>query len=238
MQLHLTFKGSNVSLPIAYRSIVQGMIYHALQEDSGYSDFVHNCGFIADRRQFKGFTFGPLGGAYHIQGKYICFDKEFSLEIRSIDRRMIEILSCSLATGRTVSLGKNTVEIIGSRVTDYRLLLPQAGIRLISPMTAYVTEADGSTRFFSPEESGYLRAVEQNARRKWESFVAAETFDFHIEPIQKAHFRKEATSFKQTYITAWYGEYRIYGMPEAIDLMYQVGLGAKSSQGFGMFDLR
>lgn len=238
MQLHLTFRGSNVSLPIAYRSIVQGLIYHALQADSEYSTFVHDCGSISDKRSFKGFTFGPLIGAYRIQGKYICFDKEFSLEIRSIDRRMLELLSRALSAGTAVSLGKNTVEIVRSRMTDHHLLLPEAGIRLLSPMVAYITEADGSTRFFRPDESEYLRAVEQNARRKWEVFGTSDDFDLHIEPIGASKCRKEVTSFKQTYITAWYGEYRISGSPEVIDLLYQVGLGAKSSQGFGMFSLR
>ena len=238
MQLHLTFKGAEISLPLAYRSIVQGMIYHALKEDSDYSGFVHDQGNMADGRKFKGFTFSPLSGAYSIKGKSICFGGEIHLEIRSVSAHFIELLARALSVGKRIPLGKNEVEIIQSRVTDHHLLIPEAGIRLISPMAAYVTEPDGSTRFFSPEDAEYLRAVEQNARRKWGSLVGTEGFAFHIEPIGKTARRKEVTSFKQTYITAWYGEYHLSGAPEVIDLLYQVGLGAKSSQGFGMFTLR
>ena len=238
MQLHLTFKGSEISLPIAYRSIVQGMLYHALKEDSDYSGFVHDHGSMADNRKFKGFTFSPLSGTYSVRGKFICFGSEIHLEVRSVNERFIELLARALPVGKRVLLGRNEAEIIQSRATDHHLLLPEAGVRLISPMIAYVTEPDGSTRFFSPEDSEYLSAVEQNARRKWESLIGTEGFDFHIEPIGKTAIRKEVTSFKQTYLTAWYGEYRLSGNPEAIDLLYQTGLGAKSSQGFGMFSLR
>jgi len=238
MQLHLTFKSTAFSLPLAYRNIVQGMIYHALKEDSGYSDFVHERGNMTDGRKFKGFTFSPLKGTYSIIEKRICFTEETSLEIRSVDERFIELLAKALQVGEYTLLGSNKVEIIQSRVTDYHLLIPEVSIRLISPMAAYITEPNGKTRYYSPKDEEYLHAVTQNTRRKCDSFMGMKGADFHIEPIWKSMPRKEVTSFKHTYITAWYGEYHLTGEPKVIDLLYQVGLGAKSSQGFGMFSPR
>lgn len=237
MQLHLTMKGTDITLPIAYRSILQGMIYHSLTSDRAYSDFLHDQGRLDEKRRYKGFTFSPLKGTYRIKGKYICFPGTASFEIRSADDRLIALLAEALSVGKSVSLGKNSAELIQSRATDYRLLVPAAGIKMISPMVAYYTEADGTTRYLSPHDPEYLHAIKLNARRKWNSFSNPGEFLLDIEPIKEFPVSKEVTSFKQTYITAWYGAYRMSGTPEVMDFLYQTGLGAKSSQGFGMFDL-
>ena len=43
------------------------------------------------------------------------------------------------------------------------------------------------------------------------------------------------TLYKTTRITGWHGRFRLSGSPEMLDLLFHSGLGAKNSQGFGMF---
>lgn len=238
MQLHLTFSG-NINLPIAYRSIQQGMIYRALSEaDSDYSRYIHDEGQIYQKK-YKLFTFGPLKGRYVIEGrKNIIFTDGASMEIRSVDERFIRLLAKSMPEGAMIRLGQNDVKVIRSEMTDYHLLVPRASVRLVAPMTVHITLDDGFTRFFEPDEPEYLQAVLRNARRKWASLHGTEDgFLLNIEPLPGKK-RMEKTIYKQTYITAFYGDYQLSGSPDVIELLYQSGLGAKSSQGFGMFDVK
>jgi len=237
MQLHLTFSG-NINLPIAYRSIQQGMIYRVLSEaDPDYSRYIHDEGQVYQKK-YKLFTFGPLKGRYVIEEKNIIFTDGTSMEIRSVDEKFIRLLAKSVSEGALIRLGQNDAKVIRSEVTDHHLLVPKASIRLIAPMTVHVTEEDGFTRFFAPDEPEYLQAVVRNARRKWASLHGTEDgFSLSIEPLP-GRKRMEKTIYKQTYITAFYGDYHLSGSPAAIDMLYQSGLGAKSSQGFGMFDVK
>ena len=58
-----------------------------------------------------------------------------------------------------------------------------------------------------------------------------------IQPIQISAKDKFVTKYKQSYITGWYGIYKLIGERKYLDFLYQVGLGGKNSQGFGMFEL-
>lgn len=238
MQLHLTFSG-NINLPIAYRAIQQGMIYHALSESApDFSNYMHQQGQVYQNKKFKLFAFGPLKGRYAIEGKTIIFADGASMEIRSVDERFIRLLAKSMPEGAMIRLGQNDVKVIRSEMTDYHLLVPRASIRLVGPMTVHITLDDGFTRFFEPDEPEYLQAVLRNARRKWAGLHGTEDgFLLNIEPLPGKK-RMEKTIYKQTYITAFYGDYQLSGSPNVIDLLYQSGLGAKSSQGFGMFDVK
>jgi len=44
------------------------------------------------------------------------------------------------------------------------------------------------------------------------------------------------TVFKGTRITAWNGIYEIVCPPDYLKFLYDAGIGAKNSQGFGMFE--
>jgi CRISPR-associated endoribonuclease Cas6 len=42
---------------------------------------------------------------------------------------------------------------------------------------------------------------------------------------------------KDIYIIGWRGEYELRGYPEYLDFLYYCGLGARNSDGFGMFEM-
>lgn len=49
--------------------------------------------------------------------------------------------------------------------------------------------------------------------------------------------KKMVTKYQGHYIIAWYGEYILSGKRKYLDFLYQVGIGAKNSQGFGMIEM-
>lgn len=58
-----------------------------------------------------------------------------------------------------------------------------------------------------------------------------------MEPISFSEKDKHVTRYKGFYLSGWTGTYRISGERKYLNFLYQAGLGAKNSQGFGMFDV-
>lgn len=236
MQLCLSFRADSVNLPIAYRSIQHGLIYHTLSEDADFATQLHNNGHQTEDRSYKHFTFSPFCGDYSISNKRIVFQQELSMEIRSSDPRFILTLSESLTEGKTVQLGSQNAVISHSAVSDRHVLQPEVDIQTISPLVVYQTLDDGHTVFLSPTEETFLNSLVHNAQRKWRSSGGTDAdFRLSVTPLPNQQFRKVPTAFKTTFITGWQGRFHLSGNPQVIDMLYQIGLGAKSSQGFGMF---
>ncbi|MGN0794971.1 MAG: CRISPR-associated endoribonuclease Cas6 [Aristaeellaceae bacterium] len=237
MQLHMVLTAPKIILPVSYRHLIHGMIYRALSVDAKLSGRLHNRGYAGGKRVFKHFTFGQLEGRYRVQEGWIIFTGKAALEIRSSDAELMELLAQQLFAGRRIWLGENSMEIANSTMTDWHLLVPDTEIRMRSPAVAHITLSDGHTRFFSPDEGAYYTALVRNAERKWSSFGGTkERFALQITPKGNEVYKKQITRFKHTCITGWQGHFRLSGMPEVVDMLYQLGLGEKSSQGFGMFD--
>lgn len=236
MQLHLVMRGHDVLLPIAYRYLIQGMIYNALSVDAELATALHDGLQRTQQRAFKLFTFSPLTGYYSVADKRILFNGDIRLEIRAVQPQILLLLAESLKEGSAVALGRNALLITESRLEDCRIQREQVQIATISPIVAYQTLENGHTRFFSPTDDAFCPALVRNAERKWQHFNGeASPFSLKISPVSSDKSRKTITCFKGTYITAWDGRFILQGSENVIDFLYQTGLGAKSSQGFGMF---
>lgn len=234
MQLHITLKSRHESLPISYQALIHGLIYHLLQENQQLAD-IHNVSNQA--RVYKGFTFGRLNGSYTLQERRITFDDIVQLEIRSIHEKLIRTLSDGLRSQQQIRLGSATFDILSVKEEDFHLHADRAEIIICSPIVAYITHEQKKTVYLSPDDPRFFNALVRNAERKWHQFFGDAPFALTIKPCFEHLPPKVFTHFKQTYITGWTGRYLLEGTPEIIDMLYQVGLGSKNSEGFGMFDV-
>lgn len=235
MQLHLTLQSPVISLPLAYQSMVHGMIYHALEGHLENVDELHDKNNQQGQRAFKGFTFSQLIGQYSVGNREILFQNQVRIEIRSIDEKLIQSLWYAWHHAECVSLGKNLCQIVSCEITDVHLKQEIATVRMLSPLVAYRTEQNHKTIFYSPDDAAFYRAVCTNAQRKWDQFGNDSDFCFEIMPVEHRPQRRVFTTFKTSYITGWMGYYQMRGKPEVLDMLYQTGIGAKNSEGFGMF---
>jgi CRISPR-associated endoribonuclease Cas6 len=233
MQLHLSFSGS-IILPIAHRHYLQSMIYNALKSDPVYAAALHDS--ASSGRAYKLFTFGQLEGRYTVEGQWICFPQGATLEIRSVHGELLWRLFQAFHTGTSLRLGANNLTVGSCTLENTVITCDTMVVQTCSPVVAYVTEQDGRTVFFSPDDPEFYALIGANARRKWAQ-KHSRPFDgiFTIEPAPDARFRKQVTLYKTTRITGWHGRFRLSGSPEMLDLLFHSGLGAKNSQGFGMF---
>lgn len=238
MQLDIVFKKEQIALPIATSATVQGLIYNALRQDGRYSEQLHENGEVFDNRKYKLFTFSTLRGNYVIEDKNIIFLSEAKLSVRSADAYCIQLLFSYFNNNKTVTLAGQEVQVCDVKITDKRIYDNEIVVKTLSPITVYITDKDGHTQYFSPQEDAFYKSIVRNAHRKWTSFYGDDDkFRLEILPHPNAKFKKCATRFKETFITAWGGMFILKAPPQVLDFLYQTGLGSKNSQGFGMFEL-
>lgn len=244
MQLSLTFSQTDrpVTLPLASAWMIQGLLYHAVSSDPGYSSFLHEQGYADGNRKFKLFCFSELqpAGQYRVNTaeRTITYLSDITLEVRSVQPYFIGLLFSYFSGRPTVRLGDNTVTV-KARLGDSHIFTDHVRVRTLSPLTVYRTEENGCTTYFSPKEERFYDAVLNGARRKWRSWRGSEDgFSLTVQPVsgqtEKSRYTCRKTKFKSTFITAWHGEFDLAGSAEVLDFLYQTGLGSKNSEGFGL----
>ncbi|MGN0514452.1 MAG: CRISPR-associated endoribonuclease Cas6 [Lachnospiraceae bacterium] len=239
MQLLLYIKPEQpVILPINYQHILQSILYRALSQASELSEFVHDTGYTFGDRQYKMFQFSHLQGRYHIHQKKIIFGEYMTLEIRSPENRIIQLLAQNFQE-KGIWFGNIHCQDIEVELRDYTIEESELIIQMKTPITVYSTdEESGRTYYYTPDDEIFARKINDNFLRKYYAYYGVMPVSkITLEPIRITEKDKFVTRYKQSYITGWYGVYRLTGKRKYLDFLYQVGLGGKNSQGLGMFQL-
>ena len=238
MQLLVEFNGNGLNLPINYNHILQGIIYHKLIDAFDYSTFLHDKGFKKNDKIFKIFTFSKLQGHYKIDNRRIEFDEKVSLEVRSPQVLLIQLLADSMER-EGLTFGDTKYEIENLYISDYSVEANDLDITMKTPICVYSTDSlTGFTTFFTPNDTEFYSHVVENFRNKYEAYYGVTpNEDIQITPLEVKAKDKCVTNFKGIYISGWQGKYRLSGKRKYLDFLYNTGLGGKNSQGFGMFDI-
>jgi CRISPR-associated endoribonuclease Cas6 len=157
-----------------------------------------------------------------------------SLEVRSPLEELVDELARQLAMRDGVRIGEHALQVVNLECRD-RLLFPQrAVISMEAPVVAYTTLEDGHTKYYEPREEGWTALVQGNAARKVEALGLECGSAPQLVPLSET-LKKQVTRFKGTYVTGWTGDFIIAAEPQLVAALWCLGLGAKNSQGFGMF---
>lgn len=239
MQLFLYIKPEHpVVLPINYHHILQSILYAAMSRSLELSEFVHDTGYTFGDRQYKMFQFSHLQGRYHIHQKKIIFEEYMILEIRSPENRLIQALAQGFLE-QGIRFGDVYCQDIEVELRDYTIETSELMIRMKTPVTIYSTdEESGSTYYYTPDDELFYEKIYDNFFRKYYAYCGVmPASGIVLQPVRITEKDKFVTRYKKSYITGWYGTYKISGKRKYLDFLYQVGIGGKNSQGFGMFQL-
>ena len=239
MQLSVSIQlDEPLSLPINYNHIVQSIIYRALRVVPEYADFLHTDGFILDKRQYKMFQFSQLTGDYVIRDKWIIFQSYVEFEIRSVEPMFLRILGESF-WNNGITFGDKVYRNLQMDLYDYTVEETELMIRMKSPVTVYSTDKEsGKTYYYNQLEETFYDKINETFYRKYEAYYGIPPASPIILSNGKSSCPKRlVTRYQGSYITAWYGIYRLCGERKYLDFLYQTGLGSKNSQGFGMFEI-
>ena len=232
MQLKIYIKGiNNINLPIAYHHIQQSAIYSLIRGN------LHDQGYSYEKRDYKLFTFGPFSGKYTVKNHRIIFHDCVSFELRCLDDNVMnDVMSNIKKYGfRIGDISYHNIEL---DLADRQIESGQVSISMISPICVYETDFAKHTHYYSPKDEEFYAYIEDNYYRK---YVAAYGLSPETEiSIQAKHVNdrdKYFTKYKNFYIEAWKGSYILEGNSDGLNFLYNTGIGAKNSQGFGMFEI-
>lgn len=246
MRFKITLASSNsyIILPIHYNALIQAAIYSNLSPQ--FAQFLHDQGFLSEKRKFRLFVFSRILGEYQIlsQENKIRFKSPIKLVISSpIPQFIQDITQILLRDG--IRFGNQELEIESLEIDQPMVKCREILVQTLSPVVAYstMTRTDGRkyTAYFQPGEEDFKKLVYQNLCRKITLLydVNPETLDFQLQPIgrHKQHLVKYIKDHKETVIKAYSGRFLLKGDEKALQAAIDVGLGSKNSSGFGLLDI-
>ncbi len=247
MRLKLTFTSNKevIKLPVHYHHFIQGMLYRNLPDP--VSDFLHNIGFFYKKRQFKLFTFSKIFSKGfkivkdEIKGKIAIFNSPITLYISSAISDYPKEWAEKFIVKDKIFLEKNELFLQQIEVLKPPEFKNFHIVKTLSPITVYRTfnkpDEKKYQQFYFPQNSEFSELLKENIRKKYEIITGRklQDFTFSITPAGKVKIKK--LKFKDTLIQGVEGIFKIKLEPEIFKAIYDAGLGAKNSQGFGMVEI-
>lgn len=237
MQILLTFENSGViDIPVNYNYYIQSSIFTLLSdEDAEYAAMLHDTAY-GGKYRYKMFTFGELRGRSHFHDKKLYFEGDVLLEIRSVSAMFLQVLMNSALKAGSVRIWKHNLHVKKVELTACQITDSLIKIRTLTPIIAKDQTDDSKTIYYSPQDVRFIRRVREAFESKYEVYSNEKTSSsIDILPISEG--KKIVTNYKGTWINAYHGIFQLCGEPAHLQFMYDVGLGAKTSQGFGMFEV-
>lgn len=249
MRLRIKFTGDNqaISLPYHHNEMLQGIIYHYLNEQ--LAQRIHKKG-IKDpdsTRGLKFFTFSRL-----ISEKKPVIDSEKNIIrfyfpitwiVASPIPEFIVSLYNNLNRKRTIHLHasssseEQTIHLLDIWLEPLPLYRRPVLVETLSPITVYRTgEKDGKTftNYYTPSEPEFNELILLNLLRKYRTLTGNNlTLDEKAYLKPRVASRENILYFKDTLIKGWSGIFELSLPKELFQLAFSCGLGAKNSQGFG-----
>ncbi|RMA93079.1 CRISPR-associated endoribonuclease Cas6 [Hydrogenothermus marinus] len=239
IKLVLNSEKNFISLPIHHNEIIQAMLYKSLP--SSIAKYLHDTGFFFNGRKFKLFTFSKI-----YTEKFIIKDEEifYKTPITIFISSAIEDIGLNWGENflkkDIVNLGKNKLFLEEIQILKKPDLKETNIIKTLSPITVYKTlTKDGKkfTQYYRPTDLEFKQLIKENIKKKYSILTGMniDDFEFDIKLISK--FREVPLKYKNFFIKGIEGKFKINIDPVIFNAIYDSGLGAKNSQGFGMIEI-
>jgi len=231
-----------IQLPLHHNTTLQGMLYKSLPPP--LSAFLHEIGFFYNRRSFKLFTFSKIHSEKFVilnksNTKKVRYKTPITLQISSGVADITKNWGETFLKKHKIKLGKNNLYLESIEVIPQPKFSENMVIRTLSPITVYRTFQNGKKyyRYYSPHEEDFQKLISENLRKKYEilSGKNIEKFPLEIKPAGKV--KKILFKYKDFPIEGYEGVFKIKTDPDMFKVIYDTGLGAKNSQGFGMIEV-
>lgn len=233
----ITFSAPSLTIPLNYHHEVQSLLYRLLRDNSGANNW-HDSGAAYGLRQYKLFTFSSLRGKRSILNDRICFENLVYLDVRSVRDDFCGALLSALKTDDAISLFSQPLTVQKVKSSSEHITADRINIKMLSPLTVHKTDEAGITYYYTPLDNCFSEQINNNFLRKYSAYIGHTPISsVSIVPVRIGARDKYVTKYKGIHIAGWRGEYQLSGYPEYLNFLYYCGLGARNSDGFGMFEL-
>lgn len=220
-------------LPFNYNYQLQSSIYAKLSEINA-SGFWHDIGF-GEKNRFKAFTFGPLKGSYYVEDNHIHFHDAVTLELRSPVFEFCDDFQRAIELNHKMKLFDTELSVVHADITNLHINSEVALFRSEMPITVYRNLENGKRQYFTPEDSDFYVGICNNFENKYEAIFNSTPEPIRIRPVGR--YKKVVTRYKSTWIEAYQASLEVQGKSRNLEFLYNSGLGAKNSMGFGFIKL-
>jgi CRISPR-associated endoribonuclease Cas6 len=239
IKLVLEKEGKDLALPVHYNQIIQGMLYRSLPRL--LAKFLHDVGFFHNNRPFKLFTFSKIfAEKFNIHNSTAYFKPPISIYISSAIEEVSKSFAETVLQREKIILNRHPLTLKSIEIIPKPKFNQINKIRTLSPITVYKTieKEDGKrfTQYIFPEDPEFSTLIKENIKKKYSIIKGTELEDFEFE-IKPINYKVKPLKYKDYIIKAVDGEFEIKTYPEILEAVYDAGLGAKNSQGFGMIEI-
>jgi CRISPR-associated endoribonuclease Cas6 len=230
----------NIVLPIPYNNIIQAVLYKFINEDA-FADFMHNEGYVHNKRNYKLFTFSNIQEKpLHIEKdkKEFVFPKDVSIYFSSVKNQFFkDVFNSIINEDNNIYFGVN--EVVVSKVELIKQNISEKEtVKALSPITVYSTfttfEDRKKTYYYSPYEKEFSENIRKNLLNKYQSIYNSLPEEQQFDISCKDKPQEKIVIYKNFIIKGYTGTFEIEGSKELMDMAFCTGLGSKNSQGFGL----
>jgi CRISPR-associated endoribonuclease Cas6 len=104
--------------------------------------------------------------------------------------------------------------------------------KTLSPVL--INNLGSSEWFLVPGEKGFSEGLEFSIHEMTREFLKTDNIAFHFKPLQ---FNRKPVWHYNMHRSSFTGVFEIQSTPELLQLIYDIGLGVRRGQGFGMLDV-
>jgi len=207
--------------------------------DSDYGTKLHDQGFSWKNRIYRLFVYSDLTPTRWSLSSHGLTDVQWmTWQISSPDQQFTD----TFIKGIERQAGK--LHIFGTliEVVDIvRIEPPELGSGLVfrtaSPIAASIGDPNCSRHpiYLRPDQPEFVEALQRNLINKWQAFHGREWHGGELS-IRVWNPKQKLVRVFDTAVRAWYLNLQMWGDEGLIRFAYDVGLGIKNSQGFGMIE--
>jgi len=238
MRLKAKFEMSTNWLVKDYRSIFMALIKNAFMK---YDPVIYANLYGTEeqkRKVNKPFTFSVKFPQYKgIEGNKIVCGNQVSMIFSSDEETLVTAFYNGLKAQQQIIIGEKfpiTFNLIHVQLLPFKKITTnKANFKTISPIL--VNDKGNNLDYLSPMQPEFSRAFKfiiAEQARQFQIPCTEEMIEFEIHSMKKLPL----THYKQT-MTSWLGEFSLEAPSNVLQLVYDIGIGVRRSQGFGMLNI-
>ncbi|AWR95404.1 CRISPR-associated endoribonuclease Cas6 [Acidianus brierleyi] len=219
-------------VPLHYNYYLQSFFYKSLP--SKMREVLHDQGIEQGPRRFKMFTFSRLYGDFEKKEDKLFYKDYVYFAFSSALELPIKYLYESLKNDPTFVIGKAKFIVDKILVKDSLVELNDYDIfYTLSPVVA-TKKMENESKFYFPHQLEFNYLLQLNAKRKVLA-LTGKTLKSDLN-IRVERWRRIVVKYKRGNIEGVIGKFKLKGPLTVLKIIYEAGLGAKNSQGFGMLE--
>ena len=229
-----------IRVPRANLHLFQSLIYNVLPSEQ--AAFLHDEDYVVKGKHLKLFAMSwPISEkSPEFEERAIKFSSPVKIVISTPNLEVTGGITSNILSRERLRIGNNAV--ICSRVEAEQQTVTKnfMTVKTLSPVTCYSkTERNGKpyAQYYDPDSQEFEDLIYKNLLLKFQALTPEKTpptEKVKVIPIGDLYERLSRFSEKAPFpIIGWYGNFRLEGPKELLQIALDTGIGAKNSGGWG-----